>query len=170
MREFLVNTANIKAPKWDSYRNNTVKTNKYSLITFLPLNLLVQFSKMANCYFLMLTLMEFIPVIYQPGGPLSMVTPLIFVVTVSMVKDMFEDYQRYKSDKEENNGLANCCQRSQTEFSDCRALDIQLGCFVKVKDDQNLPCDIILLGSTLPKGIAYVETKGLDGETNLKLK
>jgi len=29
---------------------------------------------------------------------------------------------------------------------------------------------MILLGSSLPKGIAYVETKGLDGETNLKMK
>lgn len=29
---------------------------------------------------------------------------------------------------------------------------------------------MILINSNLPKGIAYVETKGLDGETNLKMK
>jgi len=29
---------------------------------------------------------------------------------------------------------------------------------------------LILLNSSLPKGIAYIETKGLDGETNLKAK
>jgi hypothetical protein len=29
---------------------------------------------------------------------------------------------------------------------------------------------MILVNSSLPKGIAYVETKGLDGETNLKQK
>ncbi len=29
---------------------------------------------------------------------------------------------------------------------------------------------MILLGSTMPKGVCYVETKGLDGETNLKQK
>lgn len=27
-----------------------------------------------------------------------------------------------------------------------------------------------MLNSSLPKGISYVETKGLDGETNLKMK
>lgn len=39
---------------------------------------------------------------------------------------------------------------------------------VKVLNDGSLPCDIILVNSSLPKGLAYVETKGLDGETNLK--
>jgi magnesium-transporting ATPase (P-type) len=29
---------------------------------------------------------------------------------------------------------------------------------------------MVLLKSSLPKGICYVETKGLDGETNLKHK
>lgn len=29
---------------------------------------------------------------------------------------------------------------------------------------------MILINSSLPKGIAYIETKGLDGETNLKQK
>jgi hypothetical protein len=50
--------------KDDKYKNNTVRTNKYTVLTFLPLNLMVQFSKMANVYFLMLTLMEFIPAVY----------------------------------------------------------------------------------------------------------
>lgn len=51
-----------------------------------------------------------------------------------------------------------------------QARDIRVGCFVKVKNDENFPCDLIVLNSSLPKGICYVETKGLDGETNLKMK
>ena len=82
----------------DKYVSNRVKTCKYSILTFIPLNLMVQFSKTANCYFLLLVLMEYIPAVYTPGGPASMITPLAFVILVSMIKDIIEDRARYLSD------------------------------------------------------------------------
>lgn len=36
--------------------------------------------------------------------------------------------------------------------------------------DEYFPADLILLNSSAKKGICYVETKNLDGETNLKHK
>ena len=51
-----------------------------------------------------------------------------------------------------------------------RSLQLQVGCIVKVKEDTAFPADLILLKSSLPKSICYVETKNLDGETNLKQK
>jgi magnesium-transporting ATPase (P-type) len=41
---------------------------------------------------------------------------------------------------------------------------------VRVADDTFVPCDMLLLASSDAKGISYVETKNLDGETNLKIK
>jgi magnesium-transporting ATPase (P-type) len=41
---------------------------------------------------------------------------------------------------------------------------------VKILQDQFFPADLILLNSSAAKGIAYIETKSLDGETNLKHK
>ena len=51
-----------------------------------------------------------------------------------------------------------------------RSLQLQVGCIVKVKEDTAFPADLLLLKSSLPKSICYVETKNLDGETNLKQK
>jgi magnesium-transporting ATPase (P-type) len=47
-----------------------------------------------------------------------------------------------------------------------------LGQIVCVNLNQNaqIPADLILIQSSDPKGICYIETKNLDGETNLKIK
>ena len=45
-----------------------------------------------------------------------------------------------------------------------------VGSIVKVRRDEPFPADLLVIGSSLPKGICYIETKDLDGETNLKHK
>lgn len=64
-----------------------------------------------------------------------MLMPLVFVVVVSMIKDIIEDRSRYLSDQEENLREATYSSRGANRFAGCRALDIQIGCFVKVEDD-----------------------------------
>jgi len=51
-RIFEVNTVFQKHQKERRFKNNQVCTSKYTCLTFLPLNLMVQFSKLANSYFL----------------------------------------------------------------------------------------------------------------------
>ena len=43
-----------------------------------------------------------IPVISISSGKPAMLVPLTFVVIVSMIKDIFEDYKRHKQDNSEN--------------------------------------------------------------------
>ena len=47
---------------------------------------------------------------------------------------------------------------------------VKVGQVVKVRRDEYFPADIVLINSNDPQGIWYVETKNLDGETNLKYK
>lgn len=84
------------------YKHNVIKTSKYTALTFLPKNLIEQFSKMANVYFLIISFMQMIDIISISGGKPVMLMPLSFVIGVSMIKDIFEDYKRHKSDRTEN--------------------------------------------------------------------
>jgi len=78
------------------YKTNKVSTSKYNILTFLPLNLFLQFSKMVNFYFLVLTLMELVPAISDSGGQPVLAVPLSFVVSISMIKDIYEDVMRHR--------------------------------------------------------------------------
>lgn len=39
-------------------QNNAIKTSKYNILTFLPLNLFEQFRRLANAYFLFLMILQ----------------------------------------------------------------------------------------------------------------
>lgn len=48
--------------------------------------------------------------------------------------------------------------------------NIHVGDFVRIYNDDELPADIIIMSTSDPDGACYVETKSLDGETNLKVR
>lgn len=47
---------------------------------------------------------------------------------------------------------------------------VQVGDFVRIYNEDQIPADIVILSSSDPDGACYVETKNLDGETNLKVR
>lgn len=88
------------------YPSNYVSTTKYNILTFLPYSLILQFRRYANFYFLACAILQSIPTI-SPLSPLSAVLPLVFVLTLSMAREGFEDYKRWKSDKASNSSMTH---------------------------------------------------------------
>ena len=81
--------------------SNVVHTTKYTILTFLPKNLWEQFHRFANIYFFMIIILNFIPAIEAVAKEVAWI-PLTAILLVTAVKDLFEDYRRYRSDKEVN--------------------------------------------------------------------
>ena len=150
--------------------SNRVSTGKYTLWNFLPKNLFLQFTKMANFYFLVMGCLQLYPPISSSGGWLTTFMSVGFICGISAIKDAFEDRKRHKSDEEENMRPCGVLPFGGHEFAQTTSQDIKVGQLVRVRENEFFPCDMYLLTSSLPKGMSFVETKNLDGETNLKHK
>jgi magnesium-transporting ATPase (P-type) len=93
-------------------QNNYIKTSKYSFLTFLPLNLLEQFQRLANFYFLCLLILQLIPAI-SSLTPVTTAIPLIGVLTLTAIKDAYDDLQRHVSDSQVNNRISKCLRNGK---------------------------------------------------------
>uniref|UniRef100_A0A2K6LJ11 Phospholipid-transporting ATPase n=1 Tax=Rhinopithecus bieti TaxID=61621 RepID=A0A2K6LJ11_RHIBE len=153
--------------KESKYANNAIKTYKYNVFTFIPMNLFEQFKRAANLYFLILLILQAIPQISTLAWYTTLV-PLLLVLGVTAIKDLVDDVARHKMDKEINN--RTCEVIKDGRFKVAKWKDIQVGDVIRLKKNDFVPADILLLSSSEPNSLCYVETAELDGETNLKFK
>ena len=149
------------------YKGNAISTGKYNPLTFFPKGLYEQFRRVANMYFLSVAIISLFEAI-SPIKPYTIWSPLVLVIGLSMAKEAVEDYARHKQDHQQNVSLAE--RFNGESFERCEWREVRSGDVVRVVRDQSFPCDIVLLSSSLPDAVCYVETKNLDGETNLKIK
>ena len=61
--------------------------------------------------------MECFPLISDSNGVPVLAFPLCFVVGLSMIKDIYEDYIRHQSDDEENNRNVKVSEHTQQIFA-----------------------------------------------------
>ncbi|XP_071513897.1 phospholipid-transporting ATPase ID isoform X3 [Panulirus ornatus] len=164
-RRIIANNAEFNAQF--NYAKNYIKTSKYTFLNFVPYNLFEQFQRLANFYFLCLLVLQLIPVI-SSLSPITTAVPLIGVLTVTAVKDAYDDFQRHRSDSQVNRRKSYVLRNGQlVEESWSKVV---VGDVIRMENDQFVAADVLLLCTSEPNGLCYIETSELDGETNLKCK
>ncbi|OZJ06578.1 hypothetical protein BZG36_00602 [Bifiguratus adelaidae] len=149
------------------FLHNRVFTGKYTVFTFLPKFLYEEFSKYANLFFLFISGIQQIPGI-SPTSRWTTLVPLVIVLIITAVKELVEDWGVHRSDAK-----ANATETTVLEgdtFRKKQWKDIVVGDIIRMESGEFFPADLILLSSSEPEGLCYIETSNLDGEVNLKIK
>ncbi|XP_049864853.1 probable phospholipid-transporting ATPase IA isoform X2 [Pectinophora gossypiella] len=157
----------VNRPQPQKFISNRISTAKYSVPAFIPLFLFEQFRRYSNCFFLLIALLQQIPDV-SPTGRWTTLTPLILILSVSAIKEIVEDFKRHRADDETNRRKVEVLRNGL--WHTVRWENMQVGDICKVVNNQFFPADLVLLSSSEPQGISFIETSNLDGETNLKIR
>ncbi|SBT80877.1 aminophospholipid-transporting P-ATPase, putative [Plasmodium malariae] len=95
---------NINSANKKSY-NNSVITSKYTIFNFLFLNAYEQFHKISNVYFFIIGILQLVPQFTATNRLPTILFPLSIVLICNAFKDAYEDWNRHKTDKIENNRM-----------------------------------------------------------------
>ena len=146
---------------------NVVRNVKYTIFTFLPKILYEQFKFFFNLYFLLVALSQLVKVL-QVGYIVSYFGPLCFVLTVTISKEAFDDYNRYLRDQEANTQKYEIIKESG--LVSVSSSDLRVGNLVIIPKNTKVPADVILMRTDDSSGTSFIRTDQLDGETDWKLR
>ncbi|CAM6101933.1 unnamed protein product [Calypogeia fissa] len=159
--------AHTQAVESQEFCTNKIKSTKYTVVTFLPMNLFLQCSRAANLYFILIAALQLIPD-FSPTNWATTVAPLCFVLFFNAAKEFIDEIKRSISDRTINKQKVEVL--NENNFLVTNWSSVIVGDIVRVKSEQEFPADLVFLSSADVKGLAYVETANLDGETNLKIR
>lgn len=143
---------------------NSVSTRRFTLLTWLPKSLFVQFQRSANIYFLFVSILVIMP--FSPTMWSSTVFPFGCVLLWTALKDMYEDLRRKRDDDAENSRMCWRYNSSAKKFEEIQWRNVLCGDLLWTSVDEAFPTDMLLLRAA--GGQAFISTVNLDGETNLK--
>lgn len=168
-RVLVLNPSTTPSEHQTKFRDNMISTAKYNIISFLPKFLFEQFRRYANCFFLSIGLLQQIPNV-SPTGRYVTLVPFMIILMLSALKEIVEDWKRHRADDKLNNTKTSVLDKDNGKFKVSKWKDLRVGEIVKVSNGEYFPADLVVLSSSEPKGMCYIETSNLDGETNLKIR
>ncbi|CAF1107843.1 unnamed protein product, partial [Brachionus calyciflorus] len=120
---------------------------------------------MANLYFLFMLILQLIPIV-SSLDPFSTLIPLLVVVILKALKDLNDDIKRHLNDYYLNSQPVKIL--NGTVLEDRKWRNISVGNVVLLKNNDCVPADMLILTTSEPNGLCFIDTAELDGETNLK--
>ena len=153
----------IKQPQ--EYCDNSVHTAQYTLYSFLPLAIMNQYKTPFNWFFLIQAIIDCIPSI-SSVDPITTIAPVVIVLVISLIREAVEDYRKYSNDKLANETQVSVYKMPKFLKKQCHL--IKIGNIIKVKKEENIPADLLIIKTSLKNGFCYMQTSNLDGETTLK--
>jgi len=157
----------INKPQPQKFKNNSISTGKYTILTFLPKFLYEQFRKYANIFFLTIGLLQQIPGI-SPTGRYVTLVPFLIILAITAIKEIVEDFKRHLEDRKINDSKVKAFRDG--DWEEVQWKSVCVGDIVMVLNDMFFPADLVLLASSEDEAQCYIETANLDGETNLKIR
>lgn len=165
--DFSDSTTPIAERTGESYVNNMIQSSRYTLLNFFPRQLFAQFSKLANFYFLTVSILQMIPGL-STTGTYTTIVPLLIFVGISMAKEGYDDIRRHRLDKEENNREALVLGIQQYSNGEGKYVwrptkwqDLRVGEVLLLQRDSPIPADLVLLHAHSSSGTAYIEVNQL---------
>ena len=112
------------------------------------------------------------------GFFITYIGPLVLVLVLTMLKEAFDDWQRYQRDKEANSAKYRLICWFELKKRILRGSNLEtvpssklkVGDIIEVNANQRIPADLILLYTSEPSGSVFIRTDQLDGETDWKLR
>ena len=101
---------------------------------------------------------------------LSYLTPLIFVLSITIIKEAYEDYKRGQRDKELNEKIYKRLDCHSGIIRDVMAQEMRVGDIIQVNSNERVPADMVCLFTTDKSNTAFIRTDQLDGETDWKVR
>jgi len=148
---------------------NTLRTTRFTFVTWIPLSLMHQFKRVANIYFLFICVIVCFP--WSPKTWHSKLGPFVLVLLWTACKDMYEDLRRRRDDRAENSQAVRRLVKGKNglkdRFEEVTWKDVLVGDVLFIEKDDAFPADTLLLH---PAGGSecFISTVMLDGETSLK--
>jgi phospholipid-translocating ATPase len=123
----------------------------------VPVVLFNQFKYFFNLFFLLIALSQIIPAL-RVGFMISFVAPLVFVLSVTMIKEFYDDNSRRKKDNEINSTTFLCLDLMGGKFRKVQSKKLRVGDLVVLHPNERAPADMLLLWTSDESGSVFIRT------------